>query len=50
MQFQTKNATLTETKIICNNNVITEVSHTKFVGDKPIGYRICNDTNIIRTK
>jgi hypothetical protein len=32
MQFKTKNAPLTETKIIYNNKEITEVPHTKFLG------------------
>jgi hypothetical protein len=32
MQFKTKkNLTLTETEFTCNNNVITEVQHSKFL-------------------
>jgi hypothetical protein len=32
MQFKTKNTVLTETIVSCNNNVITEVPHIKFLG------------------
>jgi hypothetical protein len=32
MQFKTKNATSTDSKITYHNNVITEVPHTKFLG------------------
>ena len=32
MQFRTKNTISTDTILTCNNNVITEVSHIKFLG------------------
>jgi hypothetical protein len=32
MQFKAKNTVSTDTILVCNNNVITEVSHIKFLG------------------
>jgi hypothetical protein len=32
MQFKTKNTVLTDTVLACNNNIIAEVSHIKFLG------------------
>jgi hypothetical protein len=32
MYFKTKNSVSTETVLACNNNIITEVSHIKFLG------------------
>jgi hypothetical protein len=51
MQFKTKNATLTETKIIYNNKEITEVPHTKFIGleiENTLSWNLHID-NIIKT-
>jgi hypothetical protein len=32
MQFKTKNTVSTDTILACNNNIITEVTHIKFLG------------------